>query len=359
MCAGFTFSTSANAITINLTDKTPGGSTSTQLAAFNTAANIWQNLLIDRATISIDIAFTPLGPGIIGATATETSGAFYDDIRTALNADQRSAVDAAAVSNLQPGPSLAFLANDPTNENLFVDNNGTGNNFVLDVPNANLKALGLQALISDPNLPDAIIEFSNAFPFDFDRSNGITPGELDFVGVATHEIGHALGFVSGVDIVDITSLPNGPFAPFGLDDFRVFSVLDLYRYSGESLFFGALTGLGPIQDLAFGANDPNFATFFSVDAGATNLGSFTTGAFNGDGRQASHWRDDALIPPGIFSPLGVMDPTLPFGVTVSISSLDLIAFDAIGYDLITEPTTLTIFGLGLAGLGYMRRRRAS
>ena len=25
---------------------------------------------------------------------------------------------------------------------------------------------------------------------------------------------------------------------------------------------------------------------------------------------------------------------------------------------IPEPTTLTIFGLGLAGLGYMRRRRA-
>ena len=126
-------------------------------------------------------------------------------------------------------------------------------------------------------------------------------------------MGHALGFVSGVDIVDITSLPNGPIAQIGLDNFRIFSVLDLFRYSGDSLIFGALAGLGPIQDLAFGANDPIFASFFSVDAGVTNLGLFSTGRFNGDGRQASHWRDDSLISPGVFSPLGIMDPTFPSG----------------------------------------------
>ena len=57
---------------------------------------------------------------------------------------------------------------------------------------------------------------------------GLHPGLVDFVGVATHEIGHALGFVSGVDIVDLTS-GVGPFAPMDLSDYRVFNVLDLYR----------------------------------------------------------------------------------------------------------------------------------
>ena len=82
------------------------------------------------------------------------------------------------------------------------------NNIVLN--RANLKAL---RGTPTRNVPSAInpgvtaidgtVNFNNqANLFDFDRTDGLTPGLQDFLQVALHEIGHALGFVSAVDAVD-------------------------------------------------------------------------------------------------------------------------------------------------------------
>ena len=65
---------------------------------------------------------------------------------------------------------------------------------------ANAKALGI--VPGDAPGIDATITFNSSVSFDFDPSDGITPGTTDIIGVATHEIGHAMGFVSGVDTVD-------------------------------------------------------------------------------------------------------------------------------------------------------------
>lgn len=215
----------------------------------------------------------------------------------------------------------------------------SNNNRVLDVNRANAKALGLQG---DDGLKDATIMFNSDFSFDFNPDDGITGGTFDFVGIAAHEIGHALGYVSGVDVVDLT-FGNGPFALSKLDSFRVFSVLDLYRYSVDSLALDIL-------DLAVGGSP-----YFSIDGGGTNLGLFSTGSFNGDGRQASHWKDSLG--------LGIMDPTVASGEFLQISTLDLLAFDVIGWDpsaaaTIPEPTSIALLGIGLAGLGvrYLRKR---
>ncbi|MBK7264236.1 MAG: hypothetical protein IPI03_21390 [Rubrivivax sp.] len=50
---------------------------------------------------------------------------------------------------------------------------------------------------------DAFVQFNSNYAFDHDRSNGIGSGQFDFVGIAAHEIGHALGFVSGVDVLGL------------------------------------------------------------------------------------------------------------------------------------------------------------
>ena len=49
----------------------------------------------------------------------------------------------------------------------------------------------------------------------------------------------------------------------------------------------------------------------------------------GDGRQASHWKDDALVGPRV----GIMDPTLPRGRRYSVTLNDLTALDWFGYQV--------------------------
>lgn len=175
------------------------------------------------------------------------------------------------MANLQTGSSVDFLTTDTSTGNTILDNNFTTNNVYLDVNRANAKALGL--LGSNNTSTDASIAFNSDFNFDFDRSDGISSNAYDFVGVAAHEIGHVLGFSSGVDTVDYLSEPNGPVAPLSLEDYRVFTPLDLFRFSNTSKAFG-------VPDLAAGSN-----AYFSIDKGQTNLGQFSTGTYNGDGSE--------------------------------------------------------------------------
>ena len=131
--------------------------------------------------------------------------------------------------------------------------------------------------------------------------------KYDFVGVAVHEIGHVLGFRSGVDVLD--DLPN-------FLDFRYSNVapLDLFRYSQASQRLGVIDWTASTSD-----------KYFSLDGGKTKIASFSTGTRFGDGRQASHWKDDLN--------LGALDPTEKPGEQPTITALDLSAFDVIGWDL--------------------------
>ncbi|HWI86755.1 MAG TPA: NF038122 family metalloprotease, partial [Sphingomonas sp.] len=133
-------------------------------------------------------------------------------------------------------------------------------------------------------------------------------------------------------------------------------------------------GAGAVLDFT-----PGTASYFSVDGGLTALfgNKFSTGSFNGDGRQASHWKDAI----GCSGQLGIMDPTFCYGQMGDVTALDLAAFDAIGWnlqrDVILNPayhrTTAQIYasfvpepaswammlgGFGLVG-GALRRRRTS
>ena len=319
---------------------------------FTTAGNIWAGYFCDDITVNINIDYPSMGANILGSASNQTLGYYYADVRTALQLDQTSADDFLAASNLPAGPNLSFLTNDASTGVLVVDANDTGNNAALDVPRANAKALGFtftygEGIIAanDATL-DASISFSSDFAWDFDRSNGISPGTYDFVGVAIHELGHAMGFVSGVDTVDVFSAPYG--YPVDLDPYRVFTVLDLYRR-------GARIG-GGLDFAADGTGSDN--PYFSLDGGATALGTFSTGSYNGDGSQASHWKDNLG--------LGILDPTFDFGELGIVSALDVRAFDAIGYDLVVVQGTVpeidpagigSALALALGALGMIERRR--
>lgn len=306
---------------------------------FVAAGNYWSSHFTDDITVNIDIDYPALGAGILGQASSVNVAANYADVRTALIADASSSDDAIATAHLPGGPSLSFLTNNEATGATEVDNNGTANNSVLDVTRANAKALGLAGVGANDSGLDSSISFSSNFSWDFNRADGITAGQYDFVGVAIHEIGHALGFESGVDIVDYVSYPNGPYGVTELDNYRVFSVLDLFRR-------GQRNGGG--LDLAYGGTGAN-TPYFSLDGGSTALGTFSTGNYNGDGRQASHWKDNLG--------LGIMDPTLSAGILAVVTALDLQAIDAIGFNPVPEPGTILSLGLGLPALARLRRGR--
>ena len=299
-------------------------------AGFAMAASRWSALFTDDITININAGYVSLGSGILGSAGSSQQTYSYTNVRNALNGDQSSADDATAVANLSGGSSVSYFTNYTSN-----NPNGSGSfsayqtsTSSVRMTRANAKALGL--LNAHSTVQDASINFSSNFTWDFDPTDGITAGAYDFVGVATHELGHAMGFISGVDGLD------GSGGNDDDTDFRL-RTLDLFRYSN--------VGGGNNRAFLAGGID----AFFSFDNGGTMGAQFSEGVSQGDGRQASHWKDNLG--------LGIMDPTGGQGELLSISANDLQAFDVIGYDAVPEPGTMILFGLGVAGLATRRKAK--
>ena len=320
---------------LNITLNAPVGMDPNALSGFQMAADYWQSKLFDNVTVNIDINFSALAPGVLGSTGSSQDVFAVADVMGALAGDITSANDALAVGHLPALSALGAISfrtqknTEGGSTTITLDNDLVGtaanNNRYFALTTANAKALGA---VYAPTDVDASIEFSSSFAWDFDNSNGVGAGLQDFVGVAIHEMGHALGFISGVDDVDFY-ISN----PLDLDQFAVFNTLDLYRYSAANTL-----------NLGAGAT-----AYFSLDGGTTNLGLFSTGSLHGDGRQASHWKDNLG--------LGIMDPTAnPAGQINTVTALDLTAFDVIGWDLVPEPSAVM---MGCAGLlaALTRRRR--
>lgn len=305
---------------------------------FQAAAARWSSLLNDNVTINLTVGFNSLGAGILGQAASAEDFHTYASVRAALAADATSAADATAVANLPAGVAFGMLinrtANNPNGAGSavpYLDNDGDANNQFLYMANAEAKALGLavtpQALPGCIGNCDGFIQFNSDFNFDFDPGNGTDANAFDFVGVAAHEIGHVLGFLSGVDILDNNAPPiNGPFND---NEFTYVSTLDLFRYSAASATQGVIDW-----------TTDNRSKYFSLD-GSTVGPEFSTGMNFGDGRQASHWKDNLFI--------GLMDPTAGMGETLQITGNDVLAMDAIGWDVaaIPEPSGWTMLGVGL------------
>lgn len=323
--------TGSPALTFNYT--WVAGTTAAEQAAFQTAGALWSSVLQDPITVNLTLGTGSLDPGVLANTNSTQFSYSYTSFKTALGNDRLSADDFNAVSHLAAGASFPLLIN-RTSDNPngagsatpYLDSAGA-NNQTIRITSANARAVGLSA----PTSTDGSITFSNSFVYDLNPADGITPGQFDFVGLATHEIGHALGFISGVDVLDTTTglTANG---------YPVVSALDLFRYSSQSFAQGAIDWTAD-----------NRVKYFSLDGGVTAGPTFANGVVNGDGRQASHWKDDLG--------LGVMDPTAAPGELLVISTNDKRALDVIGWNLaaVPEPATWMMWALGL-GVFLGRRR---
>ena len=309
------------------------------LDAFERAAAQWEVRIADPILVTINADLLDLGANnLLGQASSTLLIGDYVLLRNALIDDAALEADDAIVASL---PTAAAF--NPTLPTGIVKGDG------IIGTKANLKALGFADLDTTFGVSDGIIEFNSNFTFDFDRIDGIVG--IDFETVAAHEIGHTLGFISMVDFVDqiiggIVVNP-GEVSPTTLDLFR-FSAAPpppIVNPSNPSEFATLPREMRSDEDAIFDDTAVEFA--------------MSTGAFTGDGRQASHFKDDSIT--GVH--IGIMEPTLAAGVAFDVSEADFRALDVIGYDIVTAPVPLPapllLLLSGVAGLAAVGRRRVS
>ncbi len=339
--------------------------------AFNRAAATLEARIADPITVNINANLTNLGANnILGQAQNALVTTSYTTIRNLMAADSAAEPDDTIVASLPtsaqftadlPDPvALPASAMEPANQATFVLDTD------LAATTANIKALSNAQLFG---VPDATITFNTNFDFDFDNSDGVTAGHTDFETVALHELIHALGFTSVVDILDrrINTLfqdPDEMPADDEIDYPNPFPVtartLDLFRFNDAG---------------ANGGDDPDDASDFSTDkrwlrpGGSTitdeiitvafGEAAMSTGNFNGNASQAGHWLDDNGNP---LNNIGVMDPSLAQQTVIAPTEADFRALDLIGWDIqiiVPEPASAAMLVLGLGFAANRPRHKIS
>jgi hypothetical protein len=274
-------------------------------AAFNRAAQNWESLIMSPVTIYIDVDFgtTNFGQtwptGVLGATSAPGSSYPYQSVRANLIAEATGEGNATkqAIFNALPSNSV------PTD---------LGDASATDVSDSSARAIGLLPATAQPTDTAARIAFNSNFTFDFDPSDGITPSAIDFDAVATHEIGHALGFDSDAGL----NVPRP-------------SVWDLYRFRTGTTAT-TFTTAQRIMTIG-GSPDPLQYDFIpgNTEIGLSTGGPAGSSTNGGDGWQSSHWKHVA----NCVGAIGIMDPAIPNGCRRTITSNDTLALTSFGYNL--------------------------
>ncbi len=285
-----------------------------QMIGYEIASIIWGQLFTDDIEVNILAKTTDqLDANVIGGAIPEFHEQHYALFLQYYEADITSEEDQLAFDALQQGNTIDFL----------LDGDLVGGNTKLKLTTALAKALGMNEAISldryvldeSENFVDGTVMMNQNFAWDFNylRNSEAAENTLDFLSVALHETGHILGFTSSLDF----SLQEETLYS-GRTELSNFSPLDLFRFSAESL--AQDNPDGAVNDLSIGG-----VAWFSTDGGETLTAQMSTGK-EGDGYQASHWERR-------YDPLGIMDPTLWYQERASITDLDVLAFDLMGYDL--------------------------
>ena len=310
-------------------------------AAFDRAVAQWQAFISDPITVNFDVDFADLGGNTLATAAPVPVVGSYSLIRDQI------VVDAAS----EPDDTITGSLPEFSDANFDLPN-GFSLSGELEATKANLKALGFGGLDTQFGTSDGVITFGTGLQFDFDNSDGVDAGSFDFESVAAHEIGHILGFSSAVDTVDFL-IDSGATPEPGDPDVEVSPTpFDLYRFEDGSV------------------NDPSTPNEFTTFARSLVPGSddvfdqvltgpaltelpLSTGAFTGDGLQASHFENSLG--------LGALEPTLGAGVIAPVNVNDARVLDLIGYDIaitsaIPEPG-MSLIVMFFTSAAALRRRR--
>lgn len=321
------------AFTIQINPGSGLAGNSAALAAFNRAAQEWSSQFANDVTVYVnaDLSGGFGNPNIIGGASPTTYSPTVDDLNLSYTSVVRPALAAhgTATGNEVLGylpATLSGMATAPSGSTIITDTVG--------ILRANQRVLGL--LDGGDTRADGTITFNSAYSFDFDRfdENGVEAGKMDFQTVAAHELGHILGFLSDVDEFDQGLLETN------------LTTLDLFRFAAADAPTALEEFATTPREMSPGVD--------SVLTDTLSAYALSTGTINGDGWQASHWKDDAFTGQLI----GLMDPNLSLGTFRTVTDADLRAMELIGYTLVAvpEPGRIVLVEIGLISLVWRRRR---
>jgi VCBS repeat-containing protein len=263
-----------------------------------------------------------LANNVFGSTLHEVS---YSDLRAAL-------ISHAANNDSDPGDDAAFTAALPTSDPGFNSNPGT-NTVHWWVSRGQEKVLGLGGVAGDAgdaaSDPDTSVTLNSVFPFDFDRSDGITAGQTDAFGVIAHELTEvSMGrfMFGGVPFKDSGGNPTAT---------NNYSLMDL-------LHFQSAANGGPARAI--------------FETGANNIISFTGSQGDPNFNLALDNSGDIADPNTGASPLNSFADSAS-GVVNAITQTDLRIMDALGWNRLSglddhnqDATTSAVLTDSTAGL---------
>jgi hypothetical protein len=263
-------------------------------AAFAACESYIQSFFSDPITITINVSFQPLSPGVLGSTGSSSGYVSYSPARAQIVQDMDAGVVDDTIQSFLPTTSTCPVRY-------------TSSSAVTNETRVFFNFAAWKAVDGTVSGADASMTLNSNFAFDYDPSNGIGANQFSFQDIIIHETGHAMGFTSGGDF-----------------RFRDMDVMDLFRFQrtdGTGDYNPDTTGEFQVRPrlVAFNApNDDHNSDFVSAEYRMSD----------GNPYQMSHFREQT---PNI----GLMDPALAPQQTFYpnfYSTADLAVFDAIGYD---------------------------
>ena len=239
------------------------------VAAINYVVNYYDTFFTNNVTINLDVGYGEIGGQPLESNALGESYApqyileSYGSVRNALQA--QGAPGAATLPSSSPLAGSLYMAQ------------------------AEAQALGLTSAVSTN-----YVGFSSTLPFSYTPNATPASNRYYFIGVVEHEMSEDMGRVSLLN-----------------DQPSDYSPIDLFRYSSPG-----------VRDLATGG--AGSTAFFSINNGATNLGTWNNQTSNGD---LADWYPQGPAPGGYDAYNDYSSP----GVINVVSSNDVTLMEALGW----------------------------